>query len=64
MFDPVLAYRASRLHLMGLSALLGILQNHPAPLSVGQPPFFDLIQRSKTAKAGQVIAQTAISYAR
>jgi len=49
---------------MFLSALFGVLQNHEAPLSVGQPPFLDLVQGSKAAKAGKVIAQTAIPYTR
>jgi hypothetical protein len=44
-------------------ALPGILQNRASPLIIGQAPFLNLIQGSKTAKAGQVIAQTAISYA-
>jgi hypothetical protein len=52
------------LRLVDLSALLGILQNHAAPLGIGQPPFLDLIQGSEAAKAGKVIAQAAISDAR
>jgi len=49
---------------MCLSALTGVLQNDAATMTIDQPPFFDLIQGSKTAEAGQVIVQAAISYAR
>jgi hypothetical protein len=52
------------LHLINLSALLGILQNYLTPLIIRQPPFLDLIQRPEAAKTGIVIAQAAISYAR
>jgi hypothetical protein len=46
------------------SALLGILENQASALTIGQPPLLNLIQGSEAAKAGKVIAQTAISYAR
>jgi hypothetical protein len=46
------------------SALLGILENQATSLIIGQPPLFNLIQGPEAAKAGKVIAQTAISYAR
>jgi hypothetical protein len=51
------------LHLVDLSAVVGILQNHLPALSVSQPPFLDFIQGSKAAKAGKVIPKAAISYA-
>jgi hypothetical protein len=35
-----------------------------APTIIGNPPFFDLLERSKAAEAGKVIVQAAISYAR
>jgi hypothetical protein len=47
-----------------LSPLLGVLQNDTAPMIIDNPPFFDLLQRSKAAEARQVIVQAAISYAR
>jgi hypothetical protein len=31
---------------------------------VDNPPFFDLLQGSKTAQAGQVVAKTTVSHAR
>ena len=46
------------------SSLLGVLQNDAAPMIVDDPPFFDLIQGSKTAQAGQVVVQATISDAR
>jgi hypothetical protein len=49
---------------MGSSALLRVLQNHAAPQFVGNRPFLDLIQGSKAAKTGKVIAQAAIAHAR
>jgi len=49
---------------MRLSALSGVLQNDAPTMSVDNAPFFDLIQGSKAAEAGQVIVQAAISYAR
>jgi hypothetical protein len=33
-------------------------------MSVDNPPFLDLLQGSKAAEAGKVIAQAAIAYAR
>jgi hypothetical protein len=48
---------------MDIPALLGILQNRASPLIIGQPPFLNLIQGSKAAKAGKVIAETAVAYA-
>jgi hypothetical protein len=47
-----------------LSALLGVPQNDAATIILHQPPFLDLLERSKAAEAGEVIVQTAISYAR
>jgi hypothetical protein len=44
-------------------ALLGVLQNDMAPLIVDDSPFFDLLQGSKAAQAGEVIVQAAIAYA-
>jgi hypothetical protein len=35
-----------------------------APTIIDNPPFFDLLERSKAAEAGKVIVQAAISYAR
>jgi hypothetical protein len=37
------------------SSLLGVLQNDAAPMIVDNGPFFDLLQGSKAAKAGQVV---------
>jgi hypothetical protein len=47
-----------------LSALLCVLQNDAAPIHIDEAPLFDLLQRSKTAEAGEIIVQAAISYAR
>jgi hypothetical protein len=49
---------------MGLSALVGVLQDLAAPHIVDNRPFFDLIQGSKAAQTGEVIVQAAIPYAR
>jgi len=49
---------------MRLSPLLCVLQNDAAPMIVGNPPFFDLLQGSKAAEAGKVIVQAAIAHAR
>jgi hypothetical protein len=49
---------------MRLSPLIGVLQNITAPMIVDNPPFFDLLQGSKAAEAGEVIIQAAISSAR
>jgi hypothetical protein len=35
-----------------------------APTIIDDPPFFDLLERSKAAEAGKVVVQAAISYAR
>jgi hypothetical protein len=51
-------------HLIRLASLLGVLQNDTSPVVIDNPPFFDLLQRSKAAEAGKVIVQAAISYAR
>jgi hypothetical protein len=51
-------------HLMCFSPLSGVLQNDAAPMIIDSLPFFDLIQGSKAAEAGKVIAEAAISYAR
>jgi hypothetical protein len=51
-------------HLIRASSLPGVLQNDAAPVIVDHPPFFDLVQGSKAAKANQVIVQAAITYAR
>jgi hypothetical protein len=42
-------------HLMCLSPLLGVLQNDTAPMIIDNPPFFDLLERSKAAQAGIII---------
>jgi hypothetical protein len=47
-----------------LFALLGVLQNDAAPMSIDESPFLDLLQGSEAAEAGEVIVQAAISYAR
>jgi hypothetical protein len=47
-----------------LSALARILQNDPAPMLIDNAPFLDLLQGSKTAKAGEIVVQAAIAYAR
>jgi hypothetical protein len=49
---------------MRLSPLFGVLQNDTAPMIIDNPPFLDLVQRSKAAEAGKVIVQAAIAYAR
>ncbi len=51
-------------HPMRLPAMSGVLQNDAPTMIVDNAPFFDLIQGSKAAEAGQVIVQAAISYAR
>jgi hypothetical protein len=48
-------WNVARLHLIGLSAPLGILQNDTAPVIIDQPPFLDLLERSKAAETGSVI---------
>jgi hypothetical protein len=48
---------------IGLATLLGMSQNLTPSLIISQPPFLDLLQGSKAAKAGEVIAETAVSYA-
>jgi hypothetical protein len=35
--------------------VLGVLQNDATPLIIAKPPFFDLFQGSKAAKADQFI---------
>jgi hypothetical protein len=35
-----------------------------APMIIDNPPFLDLVQRSKAAEAGKVIVEAAIAYAR
>jgi hypothetical protein len=37
------------------SPLLGVLQNHTAPMLIDNPPFFDLLERPKAAEAGKII---------
>ena len=54
----------NRRHLICLPPLLGVLQNDTAPLIIDNPPFLDFLERSKAAKAGKVIIQAAIPYAR
>jgi hypothetical protein len=59
-------HRRDAVQLQGLmlsAALLGVLQNDPAPIAVDNPPFPDLVQRSKAAEAGKLIVQAAIAYA-
>jgi hypothetical protein len=51
-------------HLIHLSSPLGVLQNSTSPMTIYNPPLFDLLEGSKAAKAGKVIVQAAISYAR
>jgi hypothetical protein len=51
-------------HLIRLPSLLGVLQNDTAPMIIDNPPFFDLLERSKAAEAGKIIVQAAISNAR
>jgi hypothetical protein len=58
-----LARLASKSSLIGRSALLGILQNDAAPLIICNCPFFDLLQGSKTARAGKIVIQAAIANA-
>jgi hypothetical protein len=40
------------------------MQNDAAPMTIGNAPFFDLLQGAKAAETGKVIAQAAISNAR
>src|SRR5882757_3677025 len=49
---------------IGLSALLGVLQNDAAPMITDNLPFFDLPQGSKAAETGEAIVEAAISNAR
>jgi hypothetical protein len=42
-------------HLTRLSPLLGVLQNVTPPMNIDDPPFFDLLQGSKAAEAGEFI---------
>jgi hypothetical protein len=42
-------------HLTCLTPLLGVLQNDTAPMIIDDPPFFDLLERSKAAEADKVI---------
>ena len=58
-----LVWRALAQHLIRLSPLPGALQNDTAPMIIDNPPFLDLVQRSKAAEAGKVIVQAAIAYA-
>jgi len=51
-------------YLTCLPALFRVLQNDTAPMLIDNRPFFDLLQRSKTAEAGKVVVQTAIADAR
>src|SRR5579863_641028 len=44
-----------------LSALLGVLQNDSAPVTVDSIPFLDLFQGSKAGEAGELVMQAAIS---
>jgi hypothetical protein len=44
--------------------MLRVLQNYTAPLTIDEPPLFDLLQGSKTTEAGKIIVQAAIAYAR
>jgi hypothetical protein len=41
-----------------------VLQNDTAPMIIDDPPFLDFLERSKAAKAGEVVIQAAIPYAR
>jgi hypothetical protein len=49
---------------MGLSALIGVLQYVTALMIVDDSPVFDLLERSKAAKADEVVVQAAIADAR
>jgi hypothetical protein len=40
---------------MRLSPLLRVSQNDTAPMTIDNPPFFDLLQGSKAAEAVKVI---------
>jgi hypothetical protein len=51
-------------HRRRCSPLLGVLKNDTPPIVIDNSPFFDLLQRSITAKAGQVVVQATISDAR
>jgi hypothetical protein len=42
-------------NLIRLSPPLGVLQNDTPPMIIDNPPFFDLLQRSKAAEAYEVI---------
>ena len=44
-----------------VAALFGVLQNDTAPMIIDEPPFFDLLQRSKAAEAGKLVVQAAIA---
>jgi hypothetical protein len=50
-------------NLEGLPPLIGVLQNHTAPVIVDDAPFLDLLQGSKAADADEVVVQAAVSYA-
>ena len=49
------------LPLIGLSALLGVLQNAAASMIIDSPPFLDLLQGSKAPETGEVVVQAAIA---
>ena len=51
-------------HLTRRFAIAGVLQNDAAPTIIDKPPFFDLLQGSKAAQAGEVVGQAAIADAR
>jgi hypothetical protein len=46
------------------SPLLGVLQNEMTPMTIGNSPLFDFLQRSKAAKTDDIIVEAAISDAR
>ena len=62
--DPIFgAHGLVRGFLMSTSASFGILQNDVPSLTVDDAPFLYLVQGAKAAEAGEIVAETAISYA-
>jgi hypothetical protein len=64
MIDAALTWPVRGCRLIFLFALAGIAKNDASPFIARQRPLLDLIQGSEAAKTSEVIAQTAISYAR
>jgi hypothetical protein len=42
--------------LVGLATLRGIVSNFKSSAMIRRPPLFDLVQRTKTTQAGEIIA--------